>query len=669
MPRIRKKTSKRGSTNQRERIKHKAAETRKKRKRDERKNPQWKSKQAKDPGIPNNFPYKDQILAEVAEQRRQAAEEKQRRKEEKKLAKDQVEHAESSDGEDSDTAFDGVSGLNVRARKATGAKAAATAIEVEQVEDEVPVLMNPDLPNLKAVLDIADIVVEVLDARDPLRCRSAHVEELAESKKVLLVLNKVDTCPREAIASWSESFRAEYPTVFFRSASAFLPPTADPTGKGKAKERADDAWGLNEVTACLQRWAKEKTGGGPLVVAVVGVVNAGKSSFVNSLLRKASLQTYVLSSTVTQEGPTTTTHPQEVSTEIDGRQFRIIDTPGLSWHSPSVEDAQEHERLRASDILLRNKGRIERLKDPAPVVSEIVSRAGREDLMLFYNLPAFAEGDSDAFLSGIARSHGLIKKGGVLDLAGAARIVLRDWSTGKFPRYAVPSSTASSSPKDPSFAHVYAKDEQILSKLPTRKEMRKSKGVVKMKAGAFEVRRVVLDASWFGSDEETGNESDLEGEDEEVDELEDEDLADLDDDGDVHEDGESIEEDEEDELEDTGDEEEEEEEVPPPSGKRKRGTKVAPPSRPAKKVAFAAEPKGTKQARAAAGAKGVLKAASKAKKHDKPVVTATSVPPKKELKGKKPVVKKPTKVANISKKSAVSQAQDGEEAYDFKKFF
>ena len=26
---------------------------------------------AKDPGIPNNFPYKDQILAEIAEERRQ----------------------------------------------------------------------------------------------------------------------------------------------------------------------------------------------------------------------------------------------------------------------------------------------------------------------------------------------------------------------------------------------------------------------------------------------------------------------------------------------------------------------------------------------------------------------------------------------------------------------
>ena len=27
---------------------------------------------SKDPGIPNNFPYKDQILAEIAEERRQA---------------------------------------------------------------------------------------------------------------------------------------------------------------------------------------------------------------------------------------------------------------------------------------------------------------------------------------------------------------------------------------------------------------------------------------------------------------------------------------------------------------------------------------------------------------------------------------------------------------------
>lgn len=44
------------------------------------------------------------------------------------------------------------------------------------------------------------------------------------------------------------------------------------------------------------------------------------------------------------------------------------------------------------------------------VVAELASRADREDLMLLYNLPAFAEGNPNAFLSGVARSNGLIKK-------------------------------------------------------------------------------------------------------------------------------------------------------------------------------------------------------------------------------------------------------------------
>ena len=43
-------------------------------------------------------------------------------------------------------------------------------------------------------------------------------------------------------------------------------------------------------------------------------------------------------------------------------------------------------------------------------MSEIISTADREDLMLFYNIPAFIEGDSNAFLSAVARANGLIKK-------------------------------------------------------------------------------------------------------------------------------------------------------------------------------------------------------------------------------------------------------------------
>ena len=44
------------------------------------------------------------------------------------------------------------------------------------------------------------------------------------------------------------------------------------------------------------------------------------------------------------------------------------------------------------------------------LVHEIVARASREDLMLFYNLPAFSDKDTNAFLSALARANGLVKK-------------------------------------------------------------------------------------------------------------------------------------------------------------------------------------------------------------------------------------------------------------------
>jgi nuclear GTP-binding protein len=66
----------------------------------------------------------------------------------------------------------------------------------EESEEEVPVLINRDLPTLQSVLEKADVVLEVVDARDPMLFRNEHVEQLAKDagKKVLLVLNKIGEC-------------------------------------------------------------------------------------------------------------------------------------------------------------------------------------------------------------------------------------------------------------------------------------------------------------------------------------------------------------------------------------------------------------------------------------------------------------------------------------------
>lgn len=97
------------------RLRHKiekasAAKQRKQRK-EAKKNPQWRSRLKKDPGIPNLFPYKAQVLAEIEESKRRKAEEVVKRKE---IAKAQRE-----------------------GRSIDVVESAVTANEIEEDEDEI----------------------------------------------------------------------------------------------------------------------------------------------------------------------------------------------------------------------------------------------------------------------------------------------------------------------------------------------------------------------------------------------------------------------------------------------------------------------------------------------------------------------------------------------------
>ena len=66
----------------------------------------------------------------------------------------------------------------------------------------------------------------------------------------------------------------------------------------------------------------------------------------------------------TSRGATTTELPQEVTLESNGAQIRVIDTPGLLFELD--REAENKELLRGRDILLRSRGRIDKLKDPSP---------------------------------------------------------------------------------------------------------------------------------------------------------------------------------------------------------------------------------------------------------------------------------------------------------------
>lgn len=229
--------------------------------------------------------------------------------------------------------------------------------------------------------------------------------------------------------------------------------------------------------------------------------------------------------------------------------------------------------------------------------------------------------------------------------------MLRDWSTGKFPRYTTPPSkipTSASPLADSALEKHYAADDSILANLRPRKEMRKNGGLIKFASGEVESRKVITEDQWnsLKEDDEEASEDDndnrMEVDNDEADAL--------------------VEDEEDEELEEQEDDEEEAEDVPPPiSNKQKRKrTNEAPAAPPSKKVSFGSDPK---ISRIAGPLKG--KATGKSALKVKSVASVTAQP--KSVTGKRE-----QKVANTASKktpAAATSSVGSGEAYDFGKFF
>ncbi|KAF8681088.1 GNL3L/Grn1 putative GTPase [Rhizoctonia solani] len=612
MPRIRKKTSKRGTTHQRTKIRQKVAETRKKRKKEAKKNPQWKSKHKKDPGIPSTLPFKEDILAEIEAGRRQAEEEKLRRKENK-----QQPRPESAGAVESST------------------PAAVAAITAD--DDAPPILIDSSLPTLGSVLDSAHVVIYALDGRDPQTFRNVHLEKVMgeKGKPVIVVLTKTDLVPREILAGWTAFFQGQFAgaqIIPFRASEAFI--SSAVSTKGKQKAAFTKSVSEKSLFSALE---KHKSAEKETRVAVVGLTNSGKSTLIRSLIDIVGLPVYTPS--IQQPKRATYQTTTEGAQPVQINEYTFIDTPGFGVIQFNAQPGgkklspEQVEISKAKDLLTRNRGSFVHWKETDAAGGQvaksifgaaayIVSRAKHQDLILHYEVPAFQPGDVNAFLGGVARARGRIRKHGALDLSDTARSVARDWSLGTLPYYAVPPTTSSPT--------VLVGDPALDACL-SLKEFRAAPRAwpVQLDVGEPDERSVELDMRYAVQGVESvkrrGEKMDIDGEEDEEDEDEgsDEDSEDED---------EEMDSGEEDELEDESSEEEEEE-LPPPKAK-------------SKKVSFASkrEPP-TPASKPKSKPTSVLKS--------KPAPTPRRIGNASNGKSKKPPV------VNVA----------GEESYDFSKFF
>lgn len=126
-----------------------------------------------------------------------------------------------------------------------------------------------------------------------------------------------------------------------------------------------------------------------IVVGIVGFPNVGKSSIINSLRRGKVVG---VSST-----PGYTKNLQEI---VLDKNIKLIDSPGVVF---SLDQDKEY------NMILHNAIRIEDIKDPIEVVSVILQKVQKENLIELYKLESSWE-STEQFLWIIGDKMGKYKK-------------------------------------------------------------------------------------------------------------------------------------------------------------------------------------------------------------------------------------------------------------------
>lgn len=103
------------------------------------------------------------------------------------------------------------------------------------------------------------------------------------------------------------------------------------------------------------------------------------------------------------------------------KNIKLLDCPGIVFTSATSE----------AEAALRNAVALNMLSDFIKPVELIMERSTLEQLMELYKIAEFE--NSIEFLTLVAQKRGKLKAKGIVDIDGAAKMVIQDWNTGKIP--------------------------------------------------------------------------------------------------------------------------------------------------------------------------------------------------------------------------------------------
>ncbi|KAL7939216.1 GTP-binding protein [Trichoderma chlorosporum] len=251
---------------------------------------------------------------------------------------------------------------------------------------------------LYKVIDSSDVVIHVLDARDPVgtRCRSVekYLKDEAPHKHLIFVLNKCDLVPTSVAAAWVRVLSKEYPTLAFHAS-------------------INNSFGKGSLIQLLRQFSALHTDRKQISVGLIGGPNTGKSSIINTLSKKKVCTVAPI--------PGETKVWQYVSLM---KRIYLIDCPGIV--PPSGTDTP-------TDLVLRGVVRVEKVEHPEQYIDALLSRVKKHHMEKTYDVRGWD--NATELLELLARKAGRLLRGGEPDLDGVAKMMLNDFMRGRIPWY------------------------------------------------------------------------------------------------------------------------------------------------------------------------------------------------------------------------------------------
>eukprot|EP00924_Labyrinthula_sp_SR-Ha-C_P003768 maker-scaffold_3-augustus-gene-4.59-mRNA-1 protein AED:0.01 eAED:0.01 QI:138/1/1/1/0/1/2/691/531 len=282
---------------------------------------------------------------------------------------------------------------------------------------------------LYKVIDSSDVVVQILDARDPFGTRSLVLEDYiatkASHKHLIFIINKIDLIPTKLAKQWLKILSKSHPTLLFHAE------LNKPFGKGS----------LIQLLRQFKKLHPEKP---QISVGFVGMPNVGKSSIINAVKSKKVCNVAPI--------PGETKVWQYITLFKD---VFLIDCPGVVYPDKQMlldtvdqskekleasttqqgENFCDKELMYESELVLKGVVRAEKLSSPTDYIPYIVRKVGRLNIIKQYQIDFET---AQEFLKRLAKKRGRLLKGGEPDMRIIAQQVIYDLQRGKIVYYVKP---------------------------------------------------------------------------------------------------------------------------------------------------------------------------------------------------------------------------------------